>query len=281
VPKEYIRTLQLNYEVFARRLATLLTSTLRVVSHVELVSIEQCSYEEYTAGLESPTLLALLALDPLPGTSILELPLQAGMSIIDHMLGGPGGEQPQRVPTDIEVLLLRGVLGQALAELRVALQPLVDVLPQLGALEYNPQFVQAIAPKDPVLAAFFEVGIGSGDCAMSLCVPLSSILRQLRQATDEVIISAGERATREAARARIVSGLAEVPVAVGVRFEPVGLLPEQLLRLRPGDIVPLRHPVSTPLRIVSAGSTFGYAVPTKHGDRQACLVVSPPDKEDR
>src|SRR5262245_45337120 len=61
--REYVRRLQIVYETFARRYATLLTSTLRVVSHVTLVSIEQLTYDEYVASLANPTMLAMITLE--------------------------------------------------------------------------------------------------------------------------------------------------------------------------------------------------------------------------
>jgi len=109
LPREQVRAVQLACETFARRYSTMFTSSLRVDSHVTLVSIEQVTYEEYTAGLTSPTLITLISLEPLPGTAILEFSLATAMVSVDHLLGGPGGPQPQRPLSELEVPLLRGL----------------------------------------------------------------------------------------------------------------------------------------------------------------------------
>jgi flagellar motor switch protein FliM len=57
------------------------------------------------------------------------------------------------------------------------------------------------------------------------------------------------------------------------------MTPRDLVTLRPGDIVPLEHPVTAPLTVSSAGVTFAHAVAGSSGNRLACLVVPPP-KED-
>src|SRR5690242_9711781 len=69
--REHIRTLQIAYETFARHYATLLTTSLRAVSQVSLLSIEQLTYDEYMSALNNPTIMALVNLEPLPGTAIL------------------------------------------------------------------------------------------------------------------------------------------------------------------------------------------------------------------
>src|ERR1700733_2614613 len=55
--RDHIRILQMSFETFARRLGTLLTSSLRALCQVNLLAIEQQSYEEYISGLSTPTVL--------------------------------------------------------------------------------------------------------------------------------------------------------------------------------------------------------------------------------
>jgi flagellar motor switch protein FliM len=276
--REYVRRLQIVYETFARRWATLLTSTLRVLCHVTLVSIEQLTYEEYVASLVSPTMLALLTLEPLPGTAIMEFSLSAAMASIDHMLGGPGGAQPQRPLTDIETPLLRRMLTRALDELKYAFEPLVAVQPQLGAIEYNPQFVQACAASDAVVVASFEMRVGAEDCVATLCLPLVTIYAKLNEDAD-VTLTEAQRLDRETAHRKVVAGLENTPIDVSVRFAPRRMRPEDLVGLQPGDVVRLGHPVAVPLDVMAAGITFAHAVPGNQGSRLACLIVPEPPEE--
>jgi flagellar motor switch protein FliM len=57
--------------------------------------------------------------------------------------------------------------------------------------------------------------------------------------------------------------------------------PEELISLRPGDVVTLNHPVTQPLAVTTAGMTFAHAVPGSQGSRLACLIVAPAKEEDR
>src|SRR3954468_20906690 len=80
--REHVRTLQIAFETYARSCGTLLTTRLRAVSNVSLVSIEQLNYDEYVASLVNPTIIAVVALDPLPGTMLLEIAQPAVMTAI-------------------------------------------------------------------------------------------------------------------------------------------------------------------------------------------------------
>jgi flagellar motor switch protein FliM len=276
--REYVRRLQIVFETFARRYATLLTSTLRVVSQVSLVSIEQLTYDEYIASLANPTVMAQVTLEPLPGTAILEFSLAAAMASIDHMLGGPGGSQPQRPPTDLETPLLRRLLDRVLGELQYAFEPLVATDPHGGPIEYNPQFVQVCAASDAVVVSSYEMKIGAEECVATFCLPLASIQSKLQVDTD-VTYTDAQRLTRENAYRNVVAGLQNTPIDVSVRFAGRQMTPAELIAMRPGDVVRLGHPVNQPLDVIAAGITFAHAVPGNKGTQLACLIVPSTAKE--
>jgi flagellar motor switch protein FliM len=278
--REHVRTLQIAYETFARQYATLLTTSLRVVAHVGLVSVEQLTYDEYVSALENPTVMATFSADPLPGVGIMEFSLPTAMTFVDHLLGGPGSaEQPARPMTDIESMLVRGLLGRALAEFRYALESLVQVQPKLGAIEYNPQFLQAAAPSDTVVVASFEMRVGATECLATLCIPFNSLLPRLQAAVGRGPLSAQQRLAREAAARQMAGALEGAPLDVAVRFEPTTIRSEEVMELSVGDVIPLRHLSSRPLSVTAGDIHFAHAVPGSHGKRLACLVVDSPQED--
>jgi flagellar motor switch protein FliM len=280
--REHTRALQIAYETFARQYATVLTSTLRVVSSVHLIGIEQRNYDEYIAGLGNPTIALKINLDPLPGTVLFEHSLGTAMAAVDHMLGGPGGEQPQRQLTEIELVLIRGMHERAMGELRYAFAPIVAIEPRIGAIEYNPQFAQACSASDPVVVASFEMKVGSEECIATICIPYTSIMPELQhEEDDEIGLTENERIVRESTSRKLTAGLESTPIDVAVKFQPVRMRPEDIISLRPGDVVPLDHLVTTPLTVTAADITFAYAVPGNQGSRLACLVVPAPKENTR
>jgi flagellar motor switch protein FliM len=274
--RENIRVLQIALETYARSCGTLLTTRLRAVCQVSLLAIEQLTYDEYVSQLSSPTLLSVVTVEPLPGSMLMELPLSTAMTSIDHMLGGPGGVQPERTLTDVEMPLLRGLLERMLGELRYGFEQIVDIQPRLGAIEYNPQFVRVLSPGDAVVVGSFEIRVGSDEAVATICLPFTTILPVLNTDSGGVELTEVERQVRRTAHRHLTAGLASAPIDVAVRFEPITMRTEDIVDLRPGDVVPLGHPVSVPLSITVHDTTFAHAVPGNQGSRLACLVVPPP-----
>ena len=195
--REHVRTLQIAFETYARSCGTLFTTRLRAVSNVILSSIEQLTYEEYVASLKNPTVVAVVTLDPLPGSVLMEMSTSAVMTAIDHMLGGPGGPQPERPLTDVEMPLLRGLIERMLGELRYGFETLVAMQPKLKEIEYNAQFLRAHAPGDAVVVATFDMKIGAEETLATICLPFNTILPVLEH-IEAVVMSDAERATKDA-----------------------------------------------------------------------------------
>ena len=273
--REHIRTLQIAFETYARSCGTLLTTRLRVVSSVNLASIEQLTYDEYVASLANPTVIAVVGIDPLPGTVLLETASSTVMTAIDHMLGGPGGPQPERPLTEVEMPLLRGLLERMLGELRYGFETLVDISPKLREIEYNAQFLRGHQPGDAVVIASFDMKIGTEECVASICLPFNSILPVLEK-QETIELTAAERTVRDSAHRNLTAGLSAAPIDVAVRFHPIRMRTDDIVDLRPGDVVPLGHPTSLPLEVTVNDTVFAHAVPGNQGARLACLVVPSP-----
>jgi len=271
--RENTRMLQMAYDVFARRLTTILTGGLRQVCQITLNEISQRSYDEYINSLQPQTLMVPLVAHPLPGTGIIEFSLPIALTAIDHMLGGPGGAQTPRSLTDIETTLINGMIDQILGALRYALESIVPITTEIGAIEYNPQFLQAASPADSMIVGEFEMIIGQEQSTLTLCLPMAPLLPRLaaqrpqNQADKEADALAAQTARRLRDR------LGDVPIDVSVLFSPAALSPERILTLAPGDIVPLAHRVGDPLTVRAGGITYARAVAGKAGNRLAALVV--------
>ena len=279
--REHARTLQMTYETFARQYTTLLTSSLRAVSQVTLLSIEQLSYDEYIAQIGNPTLLTMVTLDPLPGITLFEIPVDMTLACIDHLLGGPGGAQPQRQLSEIETVLFRGLLDRILGEFRYSFDTVKKIEPKAGAIEYNPQFAQAAAPSDPMVVVSLEMKVGSQECVATMCLPFAAVMLALQKVDEALALTPAERTAKELALRNLTGGLLGAKLPVVVRFGTTQMYPEQIVALEPGDVVSLNHPVNRPLTVSTAGITLAHAVPGNHGARLACLVVDPPREDAR
>jgi flagellar motor switch protein FliM len=273
--RDHIRILEMEFDTFARQWATLLTTTLRSISSVQLKSIQQMSYDEYVSSLASHTTMFILAVDPIPGAAILEFSNESAMTIVDHLLGGPGiAPQPTRPFTEIESVLVKGVVERILHELRYAIEGLVSIEPALVSVEHNPQFAQAAAPSDLVLNATFDVKIGHAECDATLVLPFGGILPHLDKAVGGNA-PGRDRGDREAAAKAVAKRLGDVEVDVSVSFLPTMVRMGDVVSLKVGDVLRLRHPVTEPLSVTSAGIEFAQGMSGSEGQNRVCCIVHP------
>jgi flagellar motor switch protein FliM len=273
--REHAHILKVAFATFARQSTTVLTTSLRVVCQISSGQLEELSYDEYLSGVPEPSVCAVITLEPWQGKALLTFGATTLLTIVDHQLGGPGGEeQPDRPLTDIEQALVRQVLQRMLRELAYALEPIAKVTPSLLTLESNAGFVQAAAPTDPVVVARLELTIGNHTSEATLCLPFMMLAPALEELTNSS--DAAERARqRKLAAERTQRRLVDVEVTVSVRFDPVRLSSSRIGRLAVGDIVPLNHRTSRPLSVTSASTTFARAVPGASGKTLAVLIVDP------
>jgi flagellar motor switch protein FliM len=272
--REHAHILKVAMSTFGRQTTTVLTTSLRAVSSLSLTQIEELSYDEYLTGMPEGAVCAVLSMDPLPGKALLTLDQTTLLTMIDHLLGGPGAEnQPDRPLTDIEQSLVRHLLGRLLRELAYALEPITTTTPNILGLESNVQFIQAAAATDPVVAARMEISVGERTSVADLCFPYAMLAPALETLSDND--DQRERATlRRQAAALTTQRLGDVDVEVAVRFDSLRLPSAQIGRLTVGDVLTLGHKTSRPLSVTSANTTFALAVPGSSGKRLAALIVA-------
>lgn len=272
--REHSRILQLGYDGFARQATTVFTSSLRTVCGVSLASIDQRSYAEYVDSLDASTYLTMFAADPMPGLGVLEVPLGATMSCVDHMLGGPGTtDQPLRPLTEIEAGVIGGLIERLLSEMRYSLSGIVPLEPAVTGVEYSPQFAQVAGAADVMVVATFDLRVDDQSHRMTVCLPFSGLLPHLASAAAPAPASDRERAKRAQAAELLHAQFAQVPLEVAVRFRSTRLGPDALSALEPGDVVRLAHPASAPLDVTVDDTTFAHATAGAQGQRLAALIV--------
>ncbi|GAA2023259.1 flagellar motor switch protein FliM [Nocardioides kribbensis] len=273
--REHLRILQVGFDGFARQATTVFTSALRSVCQVSLAGIDQRTYAEYVDSLAPTTYLTLFALDPVPGRGVLDLPLNAVMSCVDHMLGGPGqADQPQRPLTEIESGVIAGLVERLLAEMRYSLAAIVTLDPEVTGVEYSPQFAQVAGAADVMVSVGLDLRIDERAHRMSLCLPFGGLLPHLTAAAAPAPVSSRERTQRAEAAALLHETFQEVPVDVAVRFRSTAVDPATLSDLRPGDVLRLAHPASAPLDVTVDEQAFAHATAGTQGARLAALIVA-------
>lgn len=277
--REHSRMLQLAFDGFARQATTVFTSSLRTVCTVTLASIDQRSYAEYVDSLDATTYLTMFSAEPMHTHGVLDIPLQATMTCIDHMLGGPGRpNQPQRPLSEIESGIAGTMIERLLGEMRYSMSGVVPLDPMVIGVEYSPQFAQVAGASDVMVVATLDLRINDRSFRMTVCLPFSGLLPHLVRASAPVPVSERERDQRARASRELHLSFERVPVDVAVRLRPTVLGPDDLTGLAAGDVVRLGHPAAAPLEVVVDGTTFAHATAGTRGPRLAALIVGTPQE---
>jgi flagellar motor switch protein FliM len=118
-----------------------------------------------------------------------------------------------------------------------------------------------------------QVVLGDLDgAAASLCVPIS-VLLPILDALERLDQDRTDDGHTDASQVRLRERLLEVPVEVVVCFPDVALAPDELLALRPGDVVPLHRGVDEPLQLRAEGEPFRPVRLAAQGRRLAAVVL--------
>ncbi|MDH4261647.1 MAG: flagellar motor switch protein FliM [Spirochaetia bacterium] len=238
--KDQIRTVQMMHETFARLTTTALSAKLRSMVGVHVTSVDQLTYEEFIRSIPNPTTLALINMDPLKGSAILEVDPAITFTIIDRLFGGTGEHYKiNRELTDIELSVIEGIVVHILGNLREAWSTVIDLRPRLGTIETNPQFAQIVPPNEMVMLITLETKIGESEGMMNLCIPYITIEPIIAKLSAQYWFSSIRRGESEVNMKIIQNRLENVEVEVRVEVGEAMLPFSEFINLEVGETIKL------------------------------------------
>jgi len=268
----HVHTVGMVLESFARLATTPLSTVLRQPCSLSLISLDQVTWAEVSQTLDNTLHFVTFTLPPVPGSSLLALPIADALAIVDLRLAGSGeGDYPERMLTEIEQELLSPVIVSVLDELRRAVARLQPTEPQLEHHESNVQFITIASPGDTTLLARFDLSIGNRPPSqLTMCLPLPTV-RQLVEGSEVQGGEIDDNAAAGASEAR--RRLQEVPMDLVLQFPSFGSTPEALLNLSIGDELHLGLPTDRPLEVRAEGQLIALATIGRAGVRKACCIT--------
>lgn len=274
--REHVRSLELTHELFARRLGSSLTSALRAVTRLELLSISQVTYDEYVRSMPNPTVLTVVTLPPLPSTAVIEVGTRLALTLVDRMLGGIGEPGPMRRPTELETVLLRELMGHATDALADTFEPLTPVQPEIAGLEFNPYFVQTIAPSEMVMVLSYNLAVTQGirtEGLVTLCYPFATLQPTTDRLTSAAMQEGPPALEASGGASPMATCLPATKVDVHVRLRDTEVPAAELATLNPGDVIRLDHRVDEPVLGVVAGEPLVAGRVGRRGRKLALEVT--------
>lgn len=273
--KDHLRGLQDIHKEFSRQLALVLTAYLRMHLEVDVVSVDQLTYDEFMRSVPNPISIAIFELNPLPGQILLGISFEVLSSIVDRMLGGVGTvEVKPRELTDVEESLVKKMIERTTQTLADAWSHIVPVESNLIGLDNNYSGIQVATPGEIVALITLEVHIsGKHYGLISLCFPypvLENILSQLT--TQHIFQTKGIIATSEE-RQKMIEKLDTSLVDVNVLFGQTNVTMQEFLDLKEGDVLKLDNNAGEDLIVKVNGERKFYARPGRVKDK-ICVKIT-------
>jgi len=248
--KDQLRTLEMIHENYARLISTFLSGYLRSFVNVEVISVEQLTYYEFTNSLSNPTIMGLSSFNPLSGNLIMEVNPSITFGVIDRVLGGPGrGEYKIRNFTEIELTIMKNIIAKLFKLLTEPWNNVIEVSPKLEKLETNSQFAQIVSPNETIALITMKVRLDEKEGIVNLCIPhltIEPIIDKIstkywfknssRNATSEDINIIKSRLEAAVVPLKVFLGESEIPV-------------EDVLGLQLGDVIQLNTKCNQPLEM--------------------------------
>ena len=170
--KDHTRTLQIMHENFSRLLQTYLSGYLRALVQIEVISVDQLTYNEFTNSMPNPSVLGIVEFAPLTGSIIVEMTPTISFAMIERILGGAGHAfERVRGFTEIELTLLEKIIGQIINFFKDPWKNVIELRPRLKKIETNPQFAQILSPNETVALITLNTKIGNIEGMIHICIP--------------------------------------------------------------------------------------------------------------
>lgn len=273
ISKDQLRALRTIHDAYARSYGTYLSSMLRTLVDINLLSIDQATYSEYMLSLSVPSCIYIIASKNLKGSAILEMSPQFALTIVDRLLGGNGTRVGNiRELTIIEQNILRKMVESGLNILTDAWRNVYRMNLYIESFESNPQFVQIAPASETAAVVSFEIIIRDMTFPLNLCFPyfvLDPLIQNLSTSWAGVSTKRLSLVEREKMDKKI--RLTRLPIRA--QLGSTALRMQDLLRLQPGDVVRLDERGDEGLKIWVDGKVKFWADPGVANGRRAVKII--------
>jgi len=269
-----LRKLRVRHEEFIRALAARLSVHLRLEVGLKMSQLEAMPFGKLIDELSNPTYLALLKLEPLKGTCLLEIPPQLAMSIVDRELGGPGESSDEDRPvTEIEARILSRIVDITMSEWCISWTDLLDLRPILNGHECNGAFVQSHSLDTMMLVIGVEMQVGELTKTMRLGLPYQTLEPLIQKLNLEAETEKKTVAKASGTALKWNPTLNDVDIKVTAEIPSLRITTNELAKLKPGDVILLQPEVFQHLRLSLAHQPKFLASAGRCGTRWAAKIT--------
>lgn len=244
--------LEMINERFARNFRISLFDMLHRASEISVGGIEMMKFSEYTRNLFVPTSLNLVTLAPLRGIGLIVMEPTLIFAVIENYFGG-GGKYPFRIEgrefTVTEQRIIQMILKNVFKDLEEAWRPVENLEFKFKSAEVNPQFANIVNPNEVVVVTNFTVEMEGGAGSLHTVFPYS-MLEPIRD-----VLESGMQTEQADGDDRWVQAMRDevemIDVNVSSTMVELQMLLGDVVKLEPGDVIPVEMPETATVKVES------------------------------
>lgn len=265
-PREQKRRLQKISEEVAKSVGVTLSRYLRASIVLELIAIEEFSYEVFVNSFADVVCANVVNLKPLSGMGCLTLDVGICLAIVDKGLGGPGKIPSKIRPlTIIEESVVGVILSNIMEEIKLCWSKLAKLEWSMEKMEMDIKSLQILPITELMISINFAISGDLGNGTLILCLPVASLEMLMIKARMDKI-------DRQKEVAIIENVIKNVDLKASVMLGKTVLSLNDLVNLKPGDVVKLDNKITDDLCFNIEGKTKHAGKPGVIGKKMALQV---------
>ncbi len=250
-PKEQIRMLNFIYDNYAGRLSTYLSGTLRALCEVDVVSIEEQTFAEFNNSLPNPAFLAILRMEPLTGSALLDVSPAVAYEMISRIFGGTGHfNDNQKMFTEIEISILSRIIQQMLALMAESWDKVARVSAILDRIETSSQFAQIVPANEPIAIITMNVKIGDVSDIINLCIPHVAIQPVSKQLAKKMWYADTAPAMADMNLESLSPRIVNTQLTLHAVFDTTFATIKDIVNLQVGDVIRVDHHIDKNITVM-------------------------------
>lgn len=257
-PLAVIPALHRMSEHAARKLREKIEPISRLKPRVAADPVAIRRFEIWKAEQPEFTSISLYRFRPLKGGLLIAIEPQLIGSLVDAFYGGPGihGERILKEFTPTEERLLTRLSEALIETLTEVWAEVMPVTAQLSSRETSTAYAALVRDEEPVAVARFSIALGQGrPCIVDIVYPVAALRAIESQMSTKVHDDSGMSGAEW--RERMCTALGEVRLKARSVLARPTLSVSELLRLKPGDVIPISLPPIVPLLVAGRQVAVG------------------------
>ena len=279
--KDQLKTLSIIHDNYSRVLNTYLSGYLRVITEIEVSSVEELSYYEFNNSIANPAMIAVINFEPLPGQIIIETSSRIAFTMVDRILGGDGlYESENRDFTEIELIILSKLVKNMITYIPEAWENVIELSPYLEKIEPNSQFAQIVSPNETVALITLSIRIGEVEGLMNICLPHMVLEPIIQNLSTNFLFSGVKKEFDEDGKKELEKYVRKAELESSAVIGETYITVEDFIFMQVGDVIKLNTKIEDELQLKIGGKTKFLGYPGTYKKNMAFKITKVIEKGD-